>query len=365
MRVLHINRNYMSTVLHQHLIDHLNQCGVENYVFAPICKADEIVTQPKDFVSVSKCFSKWHRFFYHLKQKKILSALKNLMDVSSFDCIHAYTLFTDGNVAMKLSEEFHKPFVVAVRDTDVNCFFKKLVHLRSLGVQIMQKASKIIFLSPAYRKEVLEKYIPKECREELLNKMIVIPNGIDDFWHDNLNFNERKIDKTIRLIFAGRIDKRKNILSILKAMDVLSSKGIDSSLSVVGKKYDHNVYEILVNNPKVRVVPAMPKEQLIEEYRNHDIFVMPSFTETFGLVYAEAISQGLPVVYSKGQGFDGQFEEGLVGYHCVSSNVNDVANAIEKVVTEYSNIQENCCIAVSKFKWDDICRNYIEVYKSL
>jgi len=41
---------------------------------------------------------------------------------------------------------------------------------------------------------------------------------------------------------------------------------------------------------------------------------MPSITETFGLVYAEALSQGLPVLYTRGQGFDRQFEEGEVGY---------------------------------------------------
>ena len=42
---------------------------------------------------------------------------------------------------------------------------------------------------------------------------------------------------------------------------------------------------------------------------------MTSLGESFGLTYAEAMSQGVPVIYSKGQGFDGQFKEGVVGYH--------------------------------------------------
>ena len=37
-------------------------------------------------------------------------------------------------------------------------------------------------------------------------------------------------------------------------------------------------------------------------YRENDIYVMPSIIETFGLVYAEAMSQGLPVIYTRGQG---------------------------------------------------------------
>ena len=109
----------------------------------------------------------------------------------------------------------------------------------------------------------------------------------------------------------------------------------------------------------------MPKEKLIEQYRTHDIFVMPSFTETFGLVYAEALTQGLPVVYTKGQGFDEQFEEGTVGCHCNAFDVNDIANAIENVSMRYKEIQENCVNASLKFRWNDICEKYQLVYKGL
>ena len=49
---------------------------------------------------------------------------------------------------------------------------------------------------------------------------------------------------------------------------------------------------------------------------------MPSRYETFGLVYGEAMSQGLPIIYSKGQGVDGYFKEGTVGYGVVSDRYN-------------------------------------------
>ena len=39
------------------------------------------------------------------------------------------------------------------------------------------------------------------------------------------------------------------------------------------------------------------KNKLLEHYRSCDIFIMPSKTETFGLVYVEAMSQGLPCLY--------------------------------------------------------------------
>lgn len=39
---------------------------------------------------------------------------------------------------------------------------------------------------------------------------------------------------------------------------------------------------------------------------------MPSFKETFGLVYAEALSRFIEVIYTKGQGFDGNLKKDLL-----------------------------------------------------
>lgn len=44
-------------------------------------------------------------------------------------------------------------------------------------------------------------------------------------------------------------------------------------------------------------------------FAESDIFVMVSHSETFGLVYIEALSQGLPILYTRGQGIDGTLKE--------------------------------------------------------
>ena len=148
-------------------------------------------------------------------------------------------------------------------------------------------------------------------------------------------------------------------------MDVLQGKGIKSTLTVIGKIVDQSEFLKIKDDSRITYLPAMPKEQLIEQYRKHDIFVMPSFTESFGLVYAEALSQGLPVVYSKGQGFDGQFEEGDVGYNCVARDANDVANSIKKIILQFDGIFGKKFKIVKKFFWDSICKQYTQIYNNL
>lgn len=367
MRILHINCNYIGTTLHQLMIEKLDALGYENQVYVPTYDAGSAVITPNANVCVSECFNKWDRLVFDYKQSKIIQDIEKRFDVSSFDCIHAYTLFTDGNCAMQLSRKYGTPYVVAVRNTDVNAFFATMIHLRGRGVQVMREAHNVFFLSEAYRRQVFEKYVPQKFQKDLTAKVQVIPNGIDDFWFKNTPAADRETEtsKTIRLIYAGRIDKNKNIPTIQAAMSTLRGRGIASELTVVGKVDDKKEYERIAKDSYTKCLKPVPKEELIKLYRQNDIFVMPSFTESFGLVYAEAMSQGLPVLYSEGQGFDGQFSEGEVGFHVDSSSAQDVADKILQVYERKTALSQNNPAHAKKFSWDKIIENYLNIYNQL
>ena len=92
---------------------------------------------------------------------------------------------------------------------------------------------------------------------------------------------------------------------------------------------------------------------------------MPSHTETFGLVYAEAMSQGLPVLYTKGQGFDGHFSDGVVGYAVSDTDATNLAEKLKEVITHYDELSSNCIRMVNKFDWNAIAGQYKEIYDNL
>ena len=366
MKVLHINCNYIGTTLHQLMVEELGRNGHENVVYVPTYNSKLAVITPNDNVIVSECFRKWDRLLFDYKQSKIIGDLEEKVDVSSFDLIHAYTVFTDGNCARNMSKKYNIPYVVTVRNTDVNSFFKKMIHLRGRGIEIMRDAKAIFFLSEAYKKQVFEKYVPKKFYNELWEKSYIVPNGIDDFWFDNKPEQcERALTGPIKLIYAGRIDKNKNIPTTQRAMDILVERGYDVTLTVVGRIEDKTEFGAVSKDKRTTCLPPMNKEELIEAYRSSDIFVMPSFTESFGLVYVEAMSQGLPVVYSEGQGFDGQFEEGEIGYHANSRSATSVADAIEKIIQNYAFISSVVVEKSRKFNWSEIVKSYHKIYCSI
>ncbi|MDN6571163.1 MAG: glycosyltransferase, partial [Staphylococcus equorum] len=88
-------------------------------------------------------------------------------------------------------------------------------------------------------------------------------------------------------------------------------------------------------------------------------------TETFGLTYIEAMSQGLPIIYSKEQGIDGYFENGLVGYSVNPLNIEEIANCIIKVINNYDYFASNAFNTSSFFKWEDIIDKYVNTYESI
>lgn len=368
MKILHINCNYTGNQLHKLMVEKLDKLGYINKVYVATAEKADMEKKHNENAVVSLCLNRFDRFWFGHKQRKILRDMTSKIDISSYDCIHAYTLFTDGNAARRLSKKHNIPYVVAVRNTDVNSFFKIMIHLRGLGVKIMRDAQAVFFLSETYRKAVFDKYIPKKYHQELLSKTKVIPNGVDDFWIENAFKGSKTLqsDESVKLMFAGRIDKNKNIPTVQQAMKILRSQGINTSLTVVaGIIEDKKELEIIKKDEYTTHIPGLTKEELIEEYRKHDIFVMPSFMESFGLVYAEAMSQGLPVVYSAGQGFDGQFAEGEAGYRVDSHSPESVAKGILRIIEMYNNISPYVPQKVKKFRWDEIVQVYSKIYEEI
>lgn len=363
--VLHINCNYIYTSLHQLLVNELEQLGINNTVFVPVVMDAKPRIQIGKNVFVLYCLKHIDRYIYHYKQNKIFNVLKKQINLSNFNCIHAHTLFTDGGVAFKIKKMYGIPYIVAVRNTDLNFFLKYFFWLRPYGRKILSEASAIVFLSPIYKEQLFDLYLSEEEKSVLSSKSYIIPNGIDSFWLNNEPSYKSDDEQIIKCVYAGAINRNKNVLSTMKACDILRKRGYEVEYSVIGKVEDQRVLSKLLKDGKVYYHPAIPKEELIHFYRCNDVFVMPSYAETFGLVYAEAMSQGLPIIYSKGQGFDQQFADGMIGYSVKSDSPEDIAEKILICYQKRKQLFNECIGASKKFDWKKIAIYYKKLYDEI
>ena len=269
------------------------------------------------------------RLFFFRKINKCFNALNTRRDIiDDVNCIHAHTLFSDGAVAHRMWKAHGIPYIASIRNTDINTFYRLKPYLKPYADRILYNASSIICLSPSYKEQILSK-VSSKIRSEVEKKTVIVPNGINKYWFDN-TCGKRTCteDGTIRLVTAGQVSKNKNQSTIAKACEILISKGYKVEYHIAGKIEDAGYFALFKDKDFVKYHGSLSKEELCALYRQCDIFVLASRYETFGLVYAEAMTQGLPIIYTRGQGFDGQFPDGKVGF---AVPCDDIQNIVAKV----------------------------------
>jgi glycosyltransferase involved in cell wall biosynthesis len=366
--VLHIcpDYRYVSTNIYHYFFSALEKCSIENIVYVSNKKAEIPDVSSYKIYSFHRKFNIIERIIYFYKQKLIYDDISRRIELSEIKLIHAHKLFSAGYIAYKIYKKTGIPYIVAVRNTDVNYFFKYMLHLRRIGLNIIKDARYVVFISYAYKEFVLSKYVPGELKNIIAKKTVVIPNGIDKCF---LNDVCRKMNKNkynaIKILSIGDINKNKNFITMIKACYELQRMGYKVEYTIIGRKEDIGLYKDIIKNKFVVYHPPCSKEKLLNKMRNADIFAMPSITETFGTVYPEAMSQGLPVIYSKGQGFDGYFKDGEVGFSVDCFDYIAIANKVVEILNDYDNISNRCNQNVYRFDWDKIGLEYESIYNEL
>ena len=81
------------------------------------------------------------------------------------------------------------------------------------------------------------------------------------------------------------------------------------------------------------------------------------------MVYLEAMSQGVPVLYTRGQGFDGQFPDGLVGFAVEKGNIKEMSKRLVSLSNNrYTEYSQQCIQCAKKYAWPVIAQKWMKVY---
>lgn len=373
MKIFHICSDYSKQALYNNLFTSLANKDVSQTVYVPVRSREEIGKYcNKELTNVdykySHILNKTDRLLYFKKIKKVENDLLRNYSMSDYSIIHAHFLFSDGGVAYNLHKKFKTPYIVTVRNTDMNIFFKYFIHLRKFALEILSNAAQIVFLSPKYKEFLLENYIPIGQRDELEKKMLVVPNGVNDFWL-NGKLEEKTITNPVRFLYIGDFTKNKNIQFTIDALKKIKEENFDLEFNIVGSggEYEEKIKALIKENESWINYHGRihDLEKLKSIYNASHIFVMPSKTETFGLVYIEALSQGLPSIYTKGQGIDGFYLDGEIGYAVRYNNLEDYITKIKLIIENYSEMSQRSVRNAKKFSWDKISDRYIEIFHQI
>lgn len=365
LRVLHICNDLLGSKVHANLYQSLDRCGVAQCVFAPLRERSNYSTQPMRGFNVVKAMvvKPYHRFLYHIKRKTVFNALLDRVNLYDYDLIHATNLFSDGGVAYLAYRESNIPYIVTVRDTDVSLFLRFMPHTWLSGWRILLNARRVVFVSKALMDKSMRSWVIRPILKHIKDKVILQHNGVDEYWCNHVQ-NEKVINH--RVLYVGIFSRRKNVRRLIDAVVSLrkDSRFSDVTLTLVGAE------RTLSDSLKRRIRACgdivqyrgevTDKTKLCEIYREHSIFAMPSLHETFGLTYVEALSQNLAILYTKGQGVDGLFDE-RVGIGVNPTSVDSIRTALSEML-EHREKYSNKGVDFGMFQWFPIAERYLSIY---
>ncbi len=142
-----------------------------------------------------------------------------------------------------------------------------------------------IFVASTFTKKTLKQY-PSE-----LAPIEVIPYGFPKA--NTARIYSDTVGRKLRLLFVGGLSQRKGIAHIFEAAEALEGQ-VD--LTIIGRKPAATCAPLEAGLKKHTYIESAPHGEILNQMRQHDLFIFPSLFEGFGLVVTEAMSQGTPAI---------------------------------------------------------------------
>lgn len=184
---------------------------------------------------------------------------------------------------------------------------------------------------------------------------IKITGGVGIFNKAPRNIENRP-NNSKRFLYVGRLIECKNLRFLIERFNENGK-----SLTIAGKgPLEKELKELAKDN--IKFIGFIANEKLPDIYKSHDIFVLPSRTETWGVVVEEAIYWGLPVITSDRVGCSNEMViEPNTGCTFKLDDKDDFKRTIRQVEENYNIYRKNAL----KYDFDIRDKKQIETYTNI
>ncbi|MGD8752630.1 MAG: glycosyltransferase [Anaerolineales bacterium] len=308
-----------------------------------------------------------------------------------YSLIHAHYYFS-GAVALKLYKRWGAPFVETFHSLGA-------IKRQALGDQdpspsqrveieqsIVRNADQIIATAPQEKNDLIEVYNADPTQ------ISVVPCGVNLELFRPISQDQARKDigipsNAFLLTYVGRIEQRKGIDTMLKALALLLTEHPNLPLYaiIVGgqprntqeqfemstqERLEHQRYEEIIeqNHIRDRVIftGGLPQSLLYQYYSAADITIIPSYYEPFGMTALEALACGSSVIASRVGGLKTTIKEGEVGLHFTPQVVRDLADNIFYLMQNpklNARFKRNARPYVKRhFSWQSVAEKCTQVY---
>lgn len=270
--------------------------------------------------------------------------------------IHAHVSYPAGYIASLMAAEHRVPYVL----TEHMGPFPFPVHLqrgkpRWEIAQAFERAAATIAVSPA---------LADRIASFGLRRPIVVPNLVDERRFQTGASNTGKV------VFytLGGLTEQKGITDLLEAIALWNPSGAEVEFRIGGDGPGRREYTALATRlgiaDRVLWLGTVSREQAPQLFQECDVFVLPSKHETFGVVYAEAIASGKPVIATRCGGAEFIVNDG----NGVLVDVGDIvglANAMQSMASAHCSYKPEQIRQdfLKRFSRQSVVPRLVEIYQ--
>lgn len=293
--------------------------------------------------TVSSVIFSWYYVLFHPKLFK------------KIDLVHAHYLFPDGMLAYRLKKKYGIPYIVTVQNEQRllnNKFAFKFCN------RIIGNAKSIVCVNPEMKNQII--------RKSKYNVPIkVLGLGIDkNFYNYTINIKEKG---TFNIVTIAQLYGLKNLENQIKAIKLVSEK-YKVLYTIIGDGEDRDSLNTLCKKLQlekiVKFIPFIENSKLPMILSKQDLFLLASYKESWGKVYIEAMSVGLPVILTKNTGVYQYFIDSEALVSVVPNDINDIAKTVVSLI-ENIHLRKSMSIKAKEvamgFEWSNIANQYLDI----
>ena len=286
------------------------------------------------------------------------------------DLVHVHWIFPYGIIAQQLAKHYSCPYMITAHGgvlTAKDGISESDIKKRDMVLGICGMAKKITCVGRSLFHVLNNIGVSQD-------KIRVIYNGVDvEKIAEVVETQRTRLDEQIRIVSVGNLIHLKGHDLTLQATAKIIATYPRIVLDIVGHgRLEHqlrSMVEKLGLSKNVVFHGRCSFEKTIEIISRGDIFCLPSRMEGFGLVYAEALACGKPVIATKDRGISYLIEEWGAGILVEPDSSDSVSAALEWLIQHPVDAKEmgrrGQKEVVSEFSWRHAAHEYNEMYRSL
>ncbi|MFC5279716.1 glycosyltransferase family 4 protein [Halorubrum rubrum] len=271
------------------------------------------------------------------------------------DVVHAHELRFRHYVASLVVDE-NTPLIATSHSVHSITYSepKKAEKYRSILQRSYAACDHLIYVSNKLRCEVEEHVGSFDGHSQVIYNSI---NNIDK----NIQDNEQKTEEHT-LLYVGEFTERKGVYRTIDATILSYKKVSDLKLVIIGSD-DTEKIEKYIKDQQVKDIVSVPGrvDDVDKWYSKADLLVVPTRSESFGLVFLEAMQHGIPVIGTT-EVPEPVIPNKHVGYRVPPDDIEQISNVIVNSYTQewqHQKIQDHA----RSFSWNEQISKYEEFYR--